>query len=553
MNLLPRTFFAVLFASSAAAQTPLTLVLEGDAVPGVGTVTQINNIAVDNAGNWLVEVDTDNADADVDAALLSANGLEQQEGGSLSAPAGAGINTFDAVVLNGAGDAVFTYSLENTPGGTADNAGLYFNDTLVLLKGDVANATGFGAGTTWGTFSDAQLEDDGKVLVRGFADDPLVAGTSDFFAAVVQLDASGNVLSETLIAEEGQIPPGQTLVINTIRTGPHAGAMNALGDVIWCADLDTASPPMDSVCYLNDTLLAQEGAPSPIPGRVWDDIISPEVDINDAGDWTFKDKLDGDTATDDVIVKNGAKFRQEGDTLPAIAPFSFAAGGGGSAFGNGPVDLTDAGDVLWFGRWNNPDTDNDEGLFLNDELLVEEGVTTIDGLTVIDVGDQSENYYISGSGNFIVFEATLDGGLEGAFLLSLGVGANYCTSLVNSTGLAATISASGSASIAANDLVLTASSLPAQPGIFIAGPTQAQIPFFNSFLCVDPMGLQRFNAVNVPSGGVVSEAVDLATSAPGGINAVAGSTYNYQRWNRDPAAGGGNATFSDALEVPYQP
>jgi len=140
-----------------------------------------------------------------------------------------------------------------------------------------------------------------------------------------------------------------------------------------------------------------------------------------------------------------------------------------------------------------------------------------------------------------------------SFKLTGAVGTSYCISTANSTGAASTLSGAGSGSIAANDLVLTADNLPAQPGIFIAGPSTAQIPFFNGFLCVSPTGLQRFNAVNVPAGGLVSEAVDIPSSVAGGLNAVAGQPYFFQRWNRDPAAGGGNANFSDGLEVQYVP
>ena len=132
-------------------------------------------------------------------------------------------------------------------------------------------------------------------------------------------------------------------------------------------------------------------------------------------------------------------------------------------------------------------------------------------------------------------------------------GTNYCLSTMNSTGASAGISATGSNSVSANDLVLTASNMPDQPGIFIAGPAAAQIPFFNGFLCIDQNGLQRFADQTAASGGVITEAVDLATSAPGGLNVVAGSSYFYQRWYRDPAAAGGNANFTDGLEVAYTP
>ena len=132
-------------------------------------------------------------------------------------------------------------------------------------------------------------------------------------------------------------------------------------------------------------------------------------------------------------------------------------------------------------------------------------------------------------------------------------GSNYCISVPNSTGAASTMSATGSPSISANDLVLTADNLPSQPGIFIAGPTQAQLAFFNGFLCIDPQGLQRFVNVASPGGGMISEAVDYATAAMGGLNAVSGSTYNYQRWNRDPAGGGQNANFSDGYVILHTP
>ena len=150
-------------------------------------------------------------------------------------------------------------------------------------------------------------------------------------------------------------------------------------------------------------------------------------------------------------------------------------------------------------------------------------------------------------------EATALGTVSSGGIFGFGVGANYCTAVTNSTGAASIITALGSGSIADNSLILSADNLPAQPGIFIAGPDPAQIPFFNGFLCVSPNGLQRFLAVNVPSGGVITEAVDLSTSVAGGLNAVAGLPYHFQRWNRDPAAGGASANFSDGVAVPFTP
>jgi hypothetical protein len=138
-------------------------------------------------------------------------------------------------------------------------------------------------------------------------------------------------------------------------------------------------------------------------------------------------------------------------------------------------------------------------------------------------------------------------------IIASSIGTNYCISAVNSTGTPSAISAVGSSSISANDLVLTADNMPDQPGIFIAGPTANQVPFFNGFLCVAANGLQRFINTAPASGGVISEQVDIATAAQGGLNVMAGSSYFYQRWFRDPIAGGGNANFSDGIEIAYTP
>ncbi len=166
---------------------------------------------------------------------------------------------------------------------------------------------------------------------------------------------------------------------------------------------------------------------------------------------------------------------------------------------------------------------------------------------------------IGGTAAYVGFTASTGGVSETHDIISWswtsgsGVGTNYCLSTVNSTGFASTMSATGSESLSANDLVLSANNLPSQPGIFIAGPGQGQAPFFNGFLCIATSGLQRFVNTTAPTAGVITEAVDYATAAMGGLNVVAGSSYNYQRWNRDPAAGGGNANFSDGLEITHTP
>lgn len=137
-------------------------------------------------------------------------------------------------------------------------------------------------------------------------------------------------------------------------------------------------------------------------------------------------------------------------------------------------------------------------------------------------------------------------------------GTNYCTSVPNSTGVAAVMSVQGgSPSIAANDLVIRATGVPDVPGvgIFIAGPGQAQLPLFNGYLCVSPAGLQRINQLTPPVNGVVTQAIDYTGTSTGtaALNVVAGMPFHFQHWYRDPMAGGGSANFSDGIRLDMEP
>ena len=137
------------------------------------------------------------------------------------------------------------------------------------------------------------------------------------------------------------------------------------------------------------------------------------------------------------------------------------------------------------------------------------------------------------------------------FLIAGELGTNHCLATPNSSGQPAAISASGSTSLAANDLALAAQPVPAgQNGIFFYGPTQAQLPFGNGFQCVTGQ-LVRLDVVTAV-GDLLAFDVDYATLPPQ-VPITAGSTWNFQAWFRDPAAGGANFNLSDGLELAFVP
>lgn len=131
---------------------------------------------------------------------------------------------------------------------------------------------------------------------------------------------------------------------------------------------------------------------------------------------------------------------------------------------------------------------------------------------------------------------------------------NYCVSSPNSASAAGSlIFNSGSASIAANDLVLRSQNNPSnQFGLFFFGDAQTQTAVGNGFVCVAG-SVHRFPAVQIDGLGAASYAIDNGNPPPTLPTFAVGETWNFQFWLRDPAGGGSNFDFSDGLSVTFQP
>lgn len=405
-------------AGGFPAITPL--VVEGDSVPGVGLVTTIDNLAVNDAGDWLVEADTD-ADPAADSVLLRDGALGLREGDPLDGPAGIELGSFDSVTLNDLGQSGFNFFLDGAAAGEDSSVHAYLDTAAPLLTGTVlvvqegSEAPDLTPGTPLIGFFDLKINDLEQLLVTASVDDPAIPTTVDRALYVWTSDSgSGGIVTSTLIAAEGDVLPGQAAGLTDFGTGPHETALSDAGDVLFAVDV----PGADAI-YLWDggfSEVAQEGDPSPVGGRSWSSLTGTSLDLNAAGQETYRGTLDGDPATATLLVRDGAKLVQEGDTLGAIGGVFTLTG-----FGTGPLEISDGGEVLWYGDWDDPDTDVDTGLFLDDRLLVQEGVTAVPGLGVVDtLRGVTDGYHMSNDGRYVIFEAVLAGGLEGAFLLDRG-------------------------------------------------------------------------------------------------------------------------------------
>jgi polyhydroxybutyrate depolymerase len=137
-----------------------------------------------------------------------------------------------------------------------------------------------------------------------------------------------------------------------------------------------------------------------------------------------------------------------------------------------------------------------------------------------------------------------------------GFGVTYCHSDANSTGKAARMDAEGSASIAANDLALIARFLPKnQFGLFYYGPNELDLPFGNGTRCVGggTIGVFRFPVRSTGDEGSLYQPVDNTHPPRPEGQIVAGSTWRFQAWFRDPAAGGELFDLSDGYAITFQP
>jgi len=402
-----------------------TLVMEGDVVAGVGLVTTINNIAVNDAGSWLVEADTNNPDTDADSVLLRDGVLDWREGDVVAAPPGATLDSFDSITLNDSGQSGYNFFLDNTAG-IFDDSGVYgflsplsgpFAGTVLVVQESEA-APGLSPGTPFIGFFDVKINNAADLMVVASIDDPNIPTSVDRALYIIESDDTlGGITGFDVVVVEAEVIPGQAEAVQEIGTGPHQSAFTDSGHVMFFVDLE-GSTTRDGAIYhydgLDRLLLAQEANPSPVAGRKWLSLSSPELDMSNTGHHVYSGRLDGDTASDTLIVVNGAKYRQEGDPVPGASPGGFAL----TSFGSGPLEINDFGEVLWYGDWDDPDTDVDTGLFLGDTMLVQEGVTVIEGSVVDTIRGVEDGYHMSNNGKNIIFEAVLLDGREGAFLIT---------------------------------------------------------------------------------------------------------------------------------------
>lgn len=126
----------------------------------------------------------------------------------------------------------------------------------------------------------------------------------------------------------------------------------------------------------------------------------------------------------------------------------------------------------------------------------------------------------------------------------------FCNSLANSRGTVGTLALVGSTNVADNNVVLVSTGLPLnQPGVFYYGNGTENLPFGNGIRCVGGTAMTRLGPTSTGPAGIAARQLNLATIQDPHVMITGDSTWYFQFWFRDPAAGGVN--FSNGLRVDF--
>ena len=387
-------------------------------------------------------------------------------------------------------DAGSAYVFERTPEGT-------WQQTAKLVVAELGYEDRFG------------------VAVSLFGDRAVVAAPGEAATYVFERDVNGDWLQTAKLVASG----GHHVSLFGSRLATAGDGACYVFELdqhgTWAAVAEFPAAYVESVSILGGRLLV--GRPAPAFSQVAADLY----ERTDAGEWSFVTTL-----------------------LPADSEHDNGFGSGvslspGRAFVGAKYDTVTAsacGSCFEFAQ-------NEQGAWNETSWLAASDAAYGDNL----------GHSVSCSSDYVLVGAYRDDtpGLDSgsAYVFRAGVGATTCASKVNSTGASAALSVVGSASVAANDMTLSAWPTPASAtGIFFFGPDPAEQPFGNGLRCLGG-SILRLSPV-VAKHHVLSRKIDLAAPPLAG-NVLPGSTWYAQAWFRDVPAGGALFNTSSGLVLTF--
>ncbi len=553
MNAYLITATCLSLTGSAFAQT--ALLREGDVSPTGNPgdiIEEIGETSVNSNGGFAVNfASSDGADdtSGIWGSFVPGSGALIRAGMTLG---GFGQQRFDTNFGLSSASTCYVASIDTPSGSTVES--VWLDDTPLGIVGEpIPGTTEF-----WGFFTDGRLTDAG---VPSF-----VAGISD----TVGGSSLGRGLfvgtSPTALYRTGDMIPGLPFALSSSAIDFDYKFSPDGSQQLIEMDMDTASTE-DRVITLNGIglvlggTLLQEDQPVPasvggVAGENWDNF--DYYAINNAGQYAITGDTNGATTDDEFILRDGMMWHREGDMIGGVTVLDAIEG----LAQNSSNTIAYIWDVV-------SATGSDEALFIEETLVLQVGdEVDWDGDGIVDPGVVIEEFIGANSLSItddgtVYFTAEVDvagTSFQGFFAISgASTATNYCMANVNSSGSAASISATGSLVVANNNFSLVCTSMPTFSfGFFLVSSDQGFVMNpggSEGNLCLSgSIGRFQQQIQNSGAAGSISISTDLnALPQPTGpVVVLPGDTWNFQTWFRDSSmAGTPTSNLSDGLEVVF--
>lgn len=396
--------------------TITTLIKQGETIPGHGDVGNLPiDVNVNNTGYWLATLPMVNPTGRV---ILTPDGVHMADGdivgGDYEISSLANLHKG----LNNLGDIVHRPSLVGPTG----FAGILWNHDTIIVRDQISMAPEFSPETPYIGFFRARVDDFGRALLMATVNDSDLDGSSHRAMVWLEYDASRGTLTESVLAKRYDQLPGQPegVLANEFGTNSERWAINNNGDAIYAVAFTGGDTATNAAIYINHTLVAQKGDFGPFKDVTYNMGTSSttRVDINDNGDYIILMPLaGGPTAQNQALLRNTISgdgtdeiIIRKGDPMPFVSPDAVLLG-----FGTGQQPfITNNGDIIWYGQWSS-DSGNQNGLFINDQLIVHCGVTTTpEGDVITNLGTTNssngigDTFQVSNDGRYIISRVVLN-------------------------------------------------------------------------------------------------------------------------------------------------
>ncbi len=574
------------------AQTFTRLIAEDDPISGGiagGQISFIESVDINNRGGWVCQVRADGG-ASFSTRYVLVNGVvafEEDTSTGIPQPAGATATYFRSIEINDNGETLCHLSAQ-TLGGT--NTRLVIRNGVTLYQAGVSTciAPGSAFGATYSGTIEVWQNNQNQLLLAS-----AISPSNDLVMIRADLDPlTGGILSETLLAREGSVLPGQIRPVESFS--PNNRSINGIadnGDAFFFASYEWQGTALnDSHICLNTTPFLSQGDPLLAdPSEVFANFEYSQVDFNSRGDFA-QCALDGrrNASNSTWLYKSisGAVtvLARNGDPVPSSIGGNWLVSGLGVAHGwTSPI--SENGDVLWGLKWNNPAFTADTAIMFNDRVVVREGVTAVEDGIVSQAQLFESDLAMSDDGSHAIAVLVFPGGHMTVYKIqgmAGPTGTTFCDpGSANSTGASTTLSGfpltNAGIGGGMSDLHLECSNgVPSEFGYFLVGSASNDpgTVMSNGRLCLGTAPYFRYSVAGTTSNsigifnaaGVLENLPGTSTVGPVGMETgfdvpdaivgapqviTAGSTWHFQVWHRDTPAGVGTSNFSNGLSVTF--